>query len=167
MLTNYDIENICESYGINLNSICMKDDLPAKVSNGNYIINLQSSNTGNGTHWLALILKGNESIFFDSFGAPPPIEIRDFVKKRKGSHLGYNNWIIQDLNSNNCGYFCISFLLFIQKHFKQDLYKTANDFINKFHDDTNLNDEILKHTFRQYSDKKNTPRLIRRLYNQK
>jgi hypothetical protein len=166
MLTNYDLEDICDSYNIKLNDICMKDDLPARLTDGNYIINLQSSIIGNGTHWLALNVKGKQCFFFDSFGAPPSIEIREFVKKRKGSHLAYNNWIIQDLKSENCGYFCVSFLLHIQKHFKQDLYEAANDYINKFQDDTSKNDNILKDTFRQMT-KKGIPLLIKRLYNQK
>ena len=79
MLTNYDLEP--------LRGVYMKDMLPKKLQNGNYIINLESSNGGrnNGTHWTCLIVNNQSTMFYDPYGAPPSIEIRDFVKV--SSHL--------------------------------------------------------------------------------
>ena len=39
MLTNFDIENICGYYEIPLLGVVMKDDLPTKVTDGNFVIN--------------------------------------------------------------------------------------------------------------------------------
>ena len=63
----------------------MKDDLPKKVTDGNFIINLESSvdkngNECGGSHWTALVVKGSQSFFFDSFGAYPSTEIVNYVK---------------------------------------------------------------------------------------
>ena len=76
MLTNFDIENICDYYEIPLLGVVMKDDLRNKITDGNFIINLESSVDKNGkenfgTHWTALVVKGSQSFFFDSFGAYP------------------------------------------------------------------------------------------------
>ena len=35
MLTNFDIENICDYYQILLLGVAMKDELPMKVTDGN------------------------------------------------------------------------------------------------------------------------------------
>ena len=103
-------------------------------------------------------------MFYDPYGAPPSIEIRNFVKRRKNAHLGFNNWVIQDLKSENCGYFVLSFLIYLspKKHTKYtNLYTESNHYLNRFVDDTRNNDKILKLSFRAL--KKKHP-LIQRLY---
>ena len=111
MLTNYDLEELCDVYNVPLRGIYMKDMLPKKIQNGNYIINLESSNGGqnNGTHWTCLVVSNKDTMFYDPYGAPPSVEIRSFVQQRKNAHLGFNNWVVQDLKSENCGYFVLSF----------------------------------------------------------
>ena len=166
MLTNYDLEELCEFYDVPLRGIYMKDMLPKQVQNGNFIINLESSMGGknNGTHWTCLIVNNKNTMFYDPYGAPPSIEIRDFVKRRKNAHLGFSNWVIQDLKSENCGYFVLSFLIYLspKKHTKHtNIYIESNRYLNKFVDDTKNNDEILKSSFRVL--KKSHP-LIQRLY---
>ena len=50
MLSNFDIEEIANHYNIDV-KIIMKDELKyMKPINTNYIINLESSMMGNGTH---------------------------------------------------------------------------------------------------------------------
>jgi hypothetical protein len=64
MLSNYQIANIAEDLKINLpiQNITMKDEFKtAKV--GSYIINLQSTFQGNGSHWTGLIIDKNEAFF--------------------------------------------------------------------------------------------------------
>ena len=145
MLTNFDLEKICKESHIQLNGVYMKDQLPKTVQNGNYIINLQSSNGGknSGTHWTALIIHDQNAFFYDSFGAAPSKEIRLFIKRRKGCHLGFNNWIIQDIHSESCGWYCLALLKNIQHSGKKDLYQAANDFLNEYVNDTKQNDLIL------------------------
>ena len=167
MLSNFDLEDISKTYNVPLVSVCMKDELSNKVVDGNYIINLQSSSQGNGSHWTGLIIENKDAFFFDSFGASPSQEIVDFVKKRKGCKLAFNNWIIQDLDSDNCGYFVSSFLIFMNRHLKnQSLFEIADDYIDGYVDDTKTNDRILKQFFREYT--KGTPiKLIKRLLKEK
>ena len=64
----------------------MKNELPTKVKDGCYIINMQSSTQGNGTHWVALYVQKSNAFYFDSFGALPPNDIMTFIKQRKGCH---------------------------------------------------------------------------------
>ena len=148
MLTNFDLENLAGFYKIHLNGIFMKNEMPTKPINGLYIINLQSSTQGNGTHWCSLFIYKKMSYYFDSFGAPPPNEIILFSKKKKRGHLLYSNWIIQDLTSENCGWYCLGFLLYMFKNRQNiNLKEVFNQFVNNFQDDTLKNDEILRQFF--------------------
>jgi hypothetical protein len=164
-LSNYQIEDIAKHYRIPLIDCCMKDELPQTIKDGYYIINLESSTQGNGTHWTALIIQPNIAVFFDSFGAPPSTEIIHFVKKRKGLHLAFNNEIIQDLESDNCGFFCIYLCWFIQHH-KGGLVKRVDDFTRLFSEDTKQNDGILRQLFQCISDK-NPPKPVLKLLKKK
>jgi hypothetical protein len=160
MLTNFDLEELSIHYHVPLIDICMKDQLPKIPRNGNYIINLQSSTEGNGTHFTALKIQDDKAFFYDPFGAPPSIEIRDFIKlSKKIKHFAFNNWIIQDLHSSNCGYFCFSFLLYVNP---KDLWGSANEYMNRFVEDTRRNDEILKESFRNLPVEPH--RFIKRLF---
>ena len=144
MLTNDDLEKIAKNYDVKLKGIFMKDKLTnLPIEDGNYIINMDNS-TGIGTHWTALFVSENKAIYFDSFGCVPPQNVIDFVKQRKNIKLGYNNFIMQDLESEKCGFYCIAFLLFLNRSKNKDIYKATNDFIKMFHNDTLENDEILK-----------------------
>ena len=148
MLSNFDLENLAKYYKLHINDVCMKDELPNTVQDGCYIINMQSSSKGTGTHWIALFIIRENAYYFDSFGAVPPIEICEFVNKRKHSHLYYNNWIIQDLQSSDCGFFSLAFLLWMTEHLQRNMFNVYNDFVNSFSSDTSINDEILKSFFK-------------------
>ena len=102
------------------------------------------NSTGIGTHWTAFNINKNKGIYFDSFGCVPPQNVIDFVKQRKNIKIVYNNFIMQDLESEKCGFYCIAFLLFLNRSKNKDIYKATNDFIKMFHNDTLENDEILK-----------------------
>ena len=154
MLSNSDLEKLASFYKLPLIGIFMKDQMPSKVVDGCYIINLQSSTQGNGTHWTAMVIWKKMSYYFDSFGAPPPVEIIQFTKKKKGGDLLYNSWIIQDIKSENCGWYSIAFLLYLWKNRQNiNLKDVFNQFVNNFIDDTTKNDEILRTLFsRTYGD---------------
>jgi hypothetical protein len=163
MLSNFDLERLAEFYNLPLVAITMKDELPEKVEDGCYIINLQSSTSGNGTHWLGLFIHKNNAYYFDSYGAPPSVEIMKFVKKRKGCHMYYNNFIIQDLKSQNCGWYTLAFLLWCYSYvlFSKDMKNMFNEFVKSFVDDTKENDKILKEFF-ETSVKQNRPSVLSR-----
>lgn len=141
-ITNLAIMNICKQYGIPLNACIMKDEL-TDLKLGNYIINLENHNQ-NGSHWIALVVGTHECVWMDSFGAPPT-EMISYTLRQHYSRINYNNFIVQNINSNACGYFCIGLLLYLKKHSKQ--YKTltgkVNDYVNLFEDDTTKNNKIL------------------------
>lgn len=87
MISNFEIEEIANNYNINV-VVIMKDELknvhPASYENYPTIcFNLQSSNTGNCTHWITLIIKNKQSFYFDSYDYLPPQEIISFGKKNK------------------------------------------------------------------------------------
>ena len=148
MINNFDLEKLAKFYKLPLVSICMKDELPMTPTEGCYIVNMQSSTLGQGTHWISFFFFKNICYYFDSFGAPPPEEVIDFIKKKKGSHLYFNNFILQDLKSTQCGYFSLAFLLYMYANRdKSDLKEVFNEFVNHFVDDTTKNDDILKSFF--------------------
>jgi hypothetical protein len=145
-LTNFELITLCKIFKIKLNGVFLKDQL-SNPQWGNYIINLASSNDGTGgTHWVGLQLGPGGSFYFDSYGAPPPKEVDAFIKQA-GSTCSYNNWIIQDLDSHFCGFFCIGFFHYLAKHNKLPINEKSNNFINLFEDDTKSNDMILKRYF--------------------
>ena len=81
-----------------------------KTENGAYVINLDEY-ADVGTHWIALYVKNNEVIYFDSFGVENvPKEIKRFTGHK---NTKTNKFRIQADNSILCGYFCIGFIDFI------------------------------------------------------
>ena len=61
------------------NGVYSRDNLPKTIKKGAYVRNLDEyENTG--THWIALFVKTNEAIYFDSFGIEHiPNEIKKFI----------------------------------------------------------------------------------------
>ena len=153
MINNFELEKLAKFYKLPLISICMKNELPSTVIDGCYIINLESSTQGNGSHWVALFIYKDNSYYFDSFGAVSPNEIMEFVKKRKGCHMYFNNWIIQDSKSESCGWYSLGFLLYMwENRTRQNFKEVYNEYVNNFVDDTKHNDSILKSFFASSSD---------------
>jgi hypothetical protein len=154
MLSNYQLANIAEDLKINLplKNIIMKDELKsAKI--GNYIINLESSDVGNGTHWCCLVIEKNEAFWCDSFASPPPLEIIQACKKNKTiKRFWFNNWIIQDLDSQLCGWYSLGLLFYVKMNREkyESLKECCNHFINLFVDETKDNGGILKKYLRPY-----------------
>ena len=144
-LSNFEIEALCRFYQIPLRGVFYKDQLSSvKYQNGNYIVNLDSSITNRGgTHWCLLIVKGSQIAWFDSFGANAPLEVQEFIHHRK---YGFNNWIIQDLTSSLCGFYCLGLLL----NQNMDLFVSMNDYVNLFVDNTKKNDGLLRKFFRHF-----------------
>ena len=68
------------------------------------IINLDPNWKHGGTHWVALRVSEWAPLAYykDSFGAPPPDDVRDSVSRR-GLGLVYGNRIRQALREENCG----------------------------------------------------------------
>ena len=132
-LSDDEIRHVMSGYEIPLNGIYIKNQLPARLTNGNYIINL------NGTsHWVALVKNSYNYYYFDSFGCVPPLEVQNKIEP----YYIYNQRDIQDLDSSSCGWYCIAYLRFMNK--KEDKEKLFHTFINLFSKDTRANEAILK-----------------------
>ena len=137
-LSDMDIIHILKSQKIKLNGVYMKDELPSKLKKGFYVINLQSSNVGNGTHWTALYYSSKHSFYFDPFGFLAPIEIEQKLNKYK-----YNDKQIQNLKSTACGFYCIAFIIYMYGRKNMDLDIGFKSFVDAFSTNTKENDKLL------------------------
>jgi hypothetical protein len=136
-LSNVDIMDILNEFNISIGGIFSKDKIPKLIADKFYIINMQNSTEGNGTHWVVLYYNGVDNFYFDAFGFICPKEIEDKLIK-----YTYSKKQIQDVNSSSCGWYCIAFIKFLYKRsFKKDFYDC---FINLFSKDTKNNEVILK-----------------------
>ena len=98
-----------------------KDELINKKPGGKFwIINMQDSDDGNGSHWVMVYdaKQGDcgkkRCIYFDSYGISPPEEIKQFMRKSK-KPLVYSDAQYQTLDSTNCGYYCIDTINRLEK----------------------------------------------------
>ena len=84
-LTNFEIQKYYKNEP-KFNGVFSVNNLPKKIKNGVYIINLNEY-ADVGTHWVALFCKKkNEIFYFHSFGVEYiPEEIQEFIKKFPGN----------------------------------------------------------------------------------
>jgi hypothetical protein len=144
MLSNFDLIDYAKKEGLDLLGVYSKDMLPDKKKVGSYIINMQDHNDGNGTHWVAFIIFENaKCCYFDSYGIPAPQDILDFLKIFKP--IATSKRQIQYIDSDKCGYFCLSFIKFFNdvNPIKQDVYELFDDYLNAFSTNLKLNDTIV------------------------
>ena len=80
-LTNFEIQKYYQNE-TKFNDVYSRDNLPNKIKDGAYIINLDEY-SDIGTHWIALYVKSNDITYFDSFGVEYiPKEIKIFIKNK-------------------------------------------------------------------------------------
>lgn len=144
--SNIDLEKMAKLNKIKLNGIFSKDMIPLNVNSGGYIINLQDSYRGNGTHWVALFVEDDKkqkhnAVYFDSFGVIFPTAISRIQNIKKP--IPYLNTEIQNIRSNWCGQYCILFLWYMQNA-KTPILKRYGDFINMFSENEEDNLGLLK-----------------------
>ena len=150
--------NECYKNEPKFNAVYSRNNLPNKIKNGAYVINLDEyENTG--THWVSLFVKTNEAIYFDSFGIEHiPKEINKFIRSKKlGSavnndmtkssslkRIKSNIFRIQTYDSIMCGNFCIEFINYMLKG------KTLLDYTNLFSPNNfKKNDRVIKRIFKK------------------
>lgn len=140
-LSNIDIDEIITKSKIHNYIGCYsKDALPSKMQNGFYVINLADEDQ-EGSHWTALYKYNNGlSFYYDSFGFPPPKNVEDKLLKGK---LIINNREIQDIDDTSCGYYCIAFIKYMDKHKSKNPIETFNKFLSFFDKNTFKNEVIL------------------------
>ena len=120
--TNFEIIQYYENEP-RFNGVYSRSNLPKMIKNGAYVINIDEY-ADVGTHWIALYVKNNEVIYFDSFGVEHvPKEVKNFIGNKD---IKTNIFRIQAYNSIMCSYFCIGFIDFMLAG------KTLIDFTNLF-----------------------------------
>ena len=95
------------------NGVYSRDNLPHKIKDGTYVINLLDEYSDIGTNWTALYVNTKTVIYFDSFGIENiPKDIKKFINNK---NIIANIFRIQAYGSIMCGHFCIGFIDFIYK----------------------------------------------------
>lgn len=147
MLSNIEIEEITDHLKLPIVGVFSKDRLPDKRWVGSYYINLQNEDDGGGTHWVFCRIFTNKSaVYFDSFGLPLPIEVKEFLAPF--APIPYSNRQIQDVKSSYCGWYCIACDYYFQYDAERKRRGGAiddefDDFVNLFSINTGINDKIL------------------------
>ena len=139
-LSNFELIDIIKDMKLDYHfgGVYSKDLLPKELIRDTfYTVNLQDHDEGSGTHWVEFYYnKPLTSIYFDSYGFIAPLDVQDRIKP-----YIFDNGEIQDFDSSDCGYFCISFIKFLHnKEKKHEAYKT---FLQLFKLQTFKNDRIL------------------------
>ena len=68
---------------MNQDQLFSRNNLPKKIKDGAYIIN-HDEYADVGTDWILLFCNGNDTVYFDSFGAEHvPKEIKNLILKIK------------------------------------------------------------------------------------
>ena len=171
-LTDTQLEDLAERMGVPLIFVGFKDELKTRKLryNKSYIVNLENEydedgERNSGSHYTCFQVNKYPngqlaSIYFDSFGQPPPKEVEDFI----GLKTAYNTKDIQSLMNSACGWYCLAFLHFINSSpYRQGhLYHDCATFTDMFDDlavETNhlKNEFVLKHFFRSADASKRKP----------
>ena len=80
LFTNFEIQEYYKNQ-LKLNGVYSRDNLPNKIKDGAYIINLDEY-SDIGTHWIALWVNNNNVSYFDCFGVEHiPKEIKQFINR--------------------------------------------------------------------------------------
>ena len=138
-LTDMDIVNALRGCHKFVGKVYMKDELPNTLEKNKwYVINMENSTDGNGTHWVCF-KTSKPMIYFDPLiGGDPPLEILEHAEK---TGVEYKMIEIEDVKSTACGFFCIACILSDKGtgsalvHFKR--------FLARFSKNTKMNDLIL------------------------
>jgi hypothetical protein len=122
---NFQLIDSASKLGIPLRKIAFKDQLAhIEPVTGAYIINMQDSFVGEGSHWVAILLepssfrdasRNRTAWYFDSYGAPPPNEALAFSKRYGAANLVYSSDQIQPMNQFYCGQYCLDWLYYMTK----------------------------------------------------
>ena len=117
-----------------------RDNLPDKVKDGAYVINLDEY-SDIGTHWIALYVNNKTVTYINSFGVEHiPKGIKKFINNK--NIIIANTFRIQASDSVMCGYFCNRFIDFMFKG------NSLTDFTNFFSpNDFKKNHDIILNYF--------------------
>lgn len=141
--SSQELENLAHKLRLPNFRVDPKDMLPDRLSDtATGIVNMDDS-SGNGTHWVCYYNKPNSDvIYFDPFGTPIDPSILRFLKSSGMRVMAITNQI-QDLKSDDCGYYCLYFLTSMNRGV------SVPQFLSQFDFDKQLkNDQILEKFFK-------------------
>lgn len=115
LLSNFDILNYSKSLHIPLHEVLSKDLFrKVKPKEGAYVVNLEDSDDGPGSHWTAFVIFNHVAVYYDSYGMPIPDDIHKFIRKYdKKMKIIFSTDQIQTLESVLCGWYVVFFLYFM------------------------------------------------------
>ena len=114
-----------------------------------WIINMEDSDAGGGSHWIVCsLLNPEHGIYFDSYSTPPPPDILKFMKRHRHQNF-MNSAEVQSLKSTSCGWYCLYIINNLMKGRK------FLDILDDFTDDLESNEGVLRQYFN--NDKKLRP----------
>ena len=138
LLTIFEIQ-WCYQNEPRFNGVYSRDNLPDKMKNRAYVINLDEY-SDIGTHWITLHVSNKTDTYFYSFGIEHiSKQIKNFITNK---NIIANIYRFQNYDSIMCGYFCIGFIDYMF------MGKTLTDYTNLFsHNNFKKNDDILLNYF--------------------
>ena len=147
ILSTLNINNILYNY-YNFKGCYAADNIPiikpAENEINGFIINTAKYGSP-GEHWTAIIIKNNSCIFFYSFGCEIYNQtLLSLLKSIQINKYMYNSIQIQPFLSNNCGYYCIAFILSQLKDF------SYTEFMNIFSYDREKNNNTCYNFIKMY-----------------
>ena len=136
-LTNFEIEAYYQNEP-RFNGVYSRDNLPHKIKDGAYVINLDEY-SDTGTHWVVLYINNKTVTYFDSFGVEHiPKEVKKFINNKNIINI----FRIQAYDSVMCRYFCIGFINYMF------MGKGLTDYTNLFSsNNSKKNDDIILNYF--------------------
>ena len=145
VLTGSEIDSILKRYDVYLGTFASDSfRLTPEMRKQACIINTDISSAP-GSHWVAIINDQRSCHFFDSFGLPIYVTpILKTLKENRIKNYSYNSCQIQPYTSDNCGYYCIAFVLsYLAGH-------NYNDFLKNFSTNISKNDNICYNLIEKY-----------------
>ena len=102
-LTNWDIDAHYRSHPL-YGGCCPQDQLPPLAGLA-WVVNLQPSTAGSGSHWVSCIdARPSRCYYYDSMGMPPPPAVlRRMVDT--GKQVVWSRYAEQALDTTTCGFF--------------------------------------------------------------
>ncbi len=162
MLSNFDIERLCQKLDLPLVGVYQKDVLKTvPVQIGSYYVNQQNSDDGDGTHWVLIKIYSDDdrdnggssngmafanALYFDPFGLNMSEEVEEFLRPFKP--VPFNNRQIQSVRTSQCGWYCIACDYALEyKQYRETYLEDYELFLNHFSEDPNKNLTLLKEFF--------------------
>ena len=168
-LTNTQLNDLAKRMGFKLEAVVFKSELKDMKLKHNvgFICNLEDEydsdgERNDGSHYTCFQSNKNvngkvENIYFDSYGIAPPEEVLDFLGVK---HVPYNTKDLQSLTAHTCGWYCLSFLYYINVYPERtkSLYDDCEHYTDLFLDlntnsDHKYNEYVLRHFFQSSNPK--------------